>query len=228
MTKLIVALPADLLRAQLLASLVAPYCDLVKVRPNFLLRNGSQALKSLGRRQLMLDLKLHDIPSEVAEDVREAWQFQPHFLTVHASGGPEMVAAARAAAGTTATAYRPKILAVTVLTSLDDAALSLLGVYGSAETQVRRLARVALDAGADGLVCSPWEAAALRAEHGPGVTLVCPGVTLGKQLHPDQRRGASAADAARAGADYVVVGRAIVNADEPAEAAQQFAEELEN
>ncbi len=226
-TKLIVALPANLLKAQLIASLVAPYCEFVKVRPNFLLKNGCQAVKSLGRRPVMLDLKLHDIPSEVASDIREMAHLVPEFVTVHAAGGPEMITAAREAANDSNDwTHRTKILAITVLTSLDNNALSMMGVYGSTETQVRRLARMALDAGADGLVCSPWEVSVLREEHGPDVVLVCPGVTLGRLLQPDQRRGASAADTARAGADYVVVGRAIVGAEEPAEAARQFAEEI--
>ena len=228
MTKLIVALPADLLKAQLVASLVAPHCDMVKVRQNFLLRNGPQAMKTLGRRGRMLDLKLKDIPSEVASDLREMAPLQPEFVTVHACGGPEMITAARESANDSNDwMFRTKILAVTVLTSLDDAALSLMGIYGSVETQVRRLAAMALDAGADGLVCSPWEVEALRAAHGPGVVLVCPGVTLTRQGNqPDQRRSATATEARARGADYAVVGRAITEAPEPAEAARAFAEEL--
>jgi len=143
-------------------------------------------------------------------------------LTVHAAGGAAMVAAAREAAES-GSAKRPRILAVTVLTSLDDAALTATGVAGGAHDQVLRLAALALNAGADGLICSPHELAALRQAFGGKPLLVVPGIRPAGAVVGDQARVMTPQDAVRLGADYIVVGRPITGAADPAIAAAEIA-----
>ena len=178
----------------------------------------------LARRPVFLDLKLHDIPVQVSGAAAAAAALGVSYLTVHASGGPQMVAAAVDAAPEVA------VLGVTVLTSLDAALLGRLGVAGSPREQVLRLAGSALEGGAAGLVCSPLEAAALRARFGPstggGPLLVTPGIRGMGDGPSDQRRTLSAAEARAAGADLVVVGRPISAAPDPGAAARALRAEL--
>jgi orotidine-5'-phosphate decarboxylase len=149
----------------------------------------------------------------------------PAMVTVHAAGGPAMVAAAREAAEAAGGA-RPKILAVTVLTSLDAATLAETGVAGGPVQQVLRLARLAVAAGADGLVCSPQEVSRLRDALGEGPTLVVPGVRPAGSAAGDQARTATPEQVAEAGADWVVVGRPVTQAADPAAAARAIAAAL--
>jgi orotidine-5'-phosphate decarboxylase len=172
---------------------------------------------------IFLDLKLHDIPATVAGALGAVLPLGARFVTLHASGGAAMVAAARARAEA-AGAARPRLLAVTVLTSLS--AADLVGVGGDVRDQVVRLARMAIAAGADGLVCAPPEIAPLRDALGAGPVLVVPGVRPAGWAADDQARIATPAEAARAGADYVVVGRPISSAPDPAAAAAAIAAEL--
>lgn len=180
---------------------------------------------------LFLDLKLHDIPNTVAGAAAAAARLGVSFLTVHALGGGEMIR--RAAAATLETAASaglpaPRILAVTILTSHDDASLAALGVGGPCDVAVERLARLARRAGADGLVCSPREVARLR-EIDPDALLVVPGIRAAGAAAPagdDQARVASPRDAVARGADYIVVGRPITGAPDPAEAAGQIARDI--
>jgi orotidine-5'-phosphate decarboxylase len=175
---------------------------------------------------VFLDLKLHDIPNTVAGAVRSLLPLRPAMVTLHAGGGPGMIAAARAEAEK-AGADRPIILAVTVLTSIDAAAaLAATGVADSPAEQVRRLARMAVAAGADGLVCSPQEAAMLRSDLGPGPLLVVPGVRPAGSDAGDQARTATPAETVAAGADWIVVGRPITAAPDPAAAAAAIAASL--
>jgi len=174
---------------------------------------------------VFLDLKLHDIPNTVARAVESLAALPIGMLTLHAAGGREMMAAARTAQAAT----RPELLllGVTVLTSLDAAALAEIGVPGTPEAQVARLAGLAAEAGLRGLVCSPLEAAALRAQLPAGMQLVTPGIRpAGEEGGDDQKRVLTPAAAARAGANYIVVGRPILQAKDPAAAARAIRAEL--
>ncbi|HYF07654.1 MAG TPA: orotidine 5'-phosphate decarboxylase / HUMPS family protein, partial [Acetobacteraceae bacterium] len=149
-------------RAAALSGALRGSCGVMKVGLELFAAAGRDAVTRIGAAApVFLDLKLHDIPNTVAGAVRSLLPLKPAMLTVHAAGGPAMVAAARAEAER-AGASRPIILAVTVLTSLDAATLAATGVSGGTVQQVLRLARLALEAGADGLVCSPQEVARLR------------------------------------------------------------------
>ena len=167
---------------------------------------------------VFLDLKLHDIPAQVAGAVAAAESLGPRFLTVHASGGRAMLAAAAEAAD------EVEILAVTVLTSLNGEDLSDIGMDGPASDQVARLADLALSAGVDGLVCSPLEVEMLRARFGSvsvgGPVLVVPGIRPQGSAQGDQRRTMTPFEALRAGADHIVIGRPITEASDPLAAAR--------
>jgi orotidine-5'-phosphate decarboxylase len=170
---------------------------------------------------VFLDLKLHDIPNTVEGAARSAARLGARLLTVHAAGGPAMVQAAARGAGPGV-----RVLAVTVLTSLDTATLDEIGLVGPPEAAVVRLARLAIDAGAGGLVCSPHEVEAVRAAVGPAPLLVVPGVRPAGAAKGDQSRVAAPAVAVRAGADVIVVGRPLREGGDPAAAARRIAAEL--
>jgi orotidine-5'-phosphate decarboxylase len=176
-------------------------------------------------RRIMLDLKLHDIPATVERAVARAAALGAELLTVHAGGGRAMLAAA-AAAARSAGARRPRILAVTVLTSLDERDLAEVGASGPLEELVVRRARLAAEAGADGVVASPREAAVLRAAVPADFLIVTPGVRPAGAAAGDQKRVLTAGEARAAGADLVVVGRPIRDAADPAAAARAIVAEL--
>ena len=179
---------------------------------------------------VFLDLKFHDIPNTVAGAAREAARLGVLMFNVHASGGHTMMAAAAkgaAAAAKELGVRRPIALAVTLLTSLDRAALGReLGVATSVEGHVLHLARMAAEAGLDGCVASPNEIAALRTTHGPAWVIVTPGVRPAGSAAGDQFRIATPRAAARAGAHYLVVGRPITGAPDPAAAAATILQEI--
>jgi orotidine-5'-phosphate decarboxylase len=183
-----------------------------------------------GGRRLMLDLKLHDIPATVERAAERACGLGARLLTIHAAGGRAMIEAAaravRRAGGDDAA--RLRILAVTVLTSLDRRDLAEVGEGVEPAELVVRRARLAIDAGADGVVASPQEAAAVRQIAPPGFLIVTPGVrpTDGAGAIGDQKRVATARSARAAGADLVVVGRPIRDAADPAAAARAIAAEI--
>ena len=205
----------DLHDAERLAALVRPHVAVVKVGLELFCAYGPAAADLAGDRALFLDLKLHDIPNTVAGAARAAARLDPAFLTVHASGGHDMVAAAAEAAPDV------RIAGVTVLTSLTTADLA-----EPLEDAVRRLAVLAVKAGARALVCSPWEVAMVRAEVGPDVTLITPGVRPAGADVGDQARVATPRQAMADGADLVVVGRPITAAPDPAAAAAEIAASL--
>ncbi len=179
-----------------------------------------RAVKQAGAR-CFLDLKLHDIPATVGHAVAAARRLGIDYLTVHASNGPAALEAAVAAAGDELT-----ILAVTVLTSFGPGDLRAIGLEGTAAGAVSRLARVAVDAGVRGLVCSPEECASLRAELGHGPLLVVPGIRPVGASRDDQQRAATPAVAIRDGADVLVVGRPIRGAADPVTAARAIVAEI--
>ncbi len=181
---------------------------------------GPAALTALSARApIFLDLKLHDIPNTVAGAVRALLPARPAMLTLHAGGGPAMIAAARGAAEAAGEA-RPLLLAVTVLTSMDAATLHEVGVAGGPSQQVLRLARMAMAAGADGLVCSAREVSLIRDALGEAPLLVVPGIRPAGAEHGDQARVATPEEAVEAGADWIVVGRPITGAPDPGAAAR--------
>jgi orotidine-5'-phosphate decarboxylase len=238
------------------AERAAPAVGMVKVGLQLFGAHGGHAVRALADEghRVMLDLKLHDIPATVARAVRAVAELDAELLTVHALGGPRMLEAAVAAAG-----GHPTLAAVTVLTSHGAADLRAVGLDGPAAAVAARLARLALAAGCRALVCSPQEAAGLRAVAGPEVALVCPGVRpaalaleppgplihrgatarlqvatrhsgSGLALEPpgppdDQARVATPAEAVAAGADWLVVGRPITGAADPAAAAAAVRDE---
>jgi len=225
---LCVALDApDLPTAETWARAVAPQAGLLKVGLELFSAEGGHAVQRIAQHgKVFLDLKLHDIPNTVAGAVRSLAPLRPAWLTIHAAGGAAMIAAAREAAEKAGGADRMKILAVTVLTSIDAATLSDTGVSGGPVQQVLRLARLAVAAGADGLVCSPREVAPLRAALGEGPALIVPGVRPAGSAADDQARTATPEEMAAAGADFVVIGRPITKATDPAAAAASIARAL--
>ncbi len=217
-----------------LARLLAPAVGGLKLGLEYFCAHGPagvEAVRAAGR-PLFLDLKLHDIPNTVAGAVRGAVALEPHYLTIHAAGGLAMMQAAREA-GEEEAARRgvtpPGLLGVTVLTSLDGAALARQGIAGSARDQVLRLAALAHEAGLAGVIASPHEIAALRAEHGADFAIVVPGIRPAGGAgsgRGDQARVATPADAAHAGATALVVGRPITQAPDPLAAARAIADEI--
>jgi orotidine-5'-phosphate decarboxylase len=178
---------------------------------------------------LFLDLKFHDIPNTVAGAVRAVAPLKPMILNLHAAGGAAMMRAALDAARDSAArlgAAPPKLIAVTVLTSLGDADLAALGQAGGASDQVRRLAALTRDCGLDGVVCSPHEVAALRRDLGRDFLLVVPGVRPAWAAAGDQKRIMEPRQAMAAGADYLVIGRPITAAADPAAATRRIVAEL--
>ena len=226
MAGLIVALDGDdLVEAESLARCLTGAVDAFKVGLTLFAAHGPEALFEIGQHgRVFCDLKLHDIPTQVRGAARSLASKGVWLTTVHASGGRAMVAAAVEGAG--AAGSGTLVAAVTVLTSLDAAELGSLGVAADPAGQVLRLATLAVGAGAQALVCSPQEVAAVRAEVGLGVLLVTPGIRpLGGDAG-DQSRVATPAAAVAAGADYLVVGRPITAAADPRAAAEAIRAEM--
>jgi len=200
-------------------------CRWFKVGLELFLAAGGSIVETLRNRgySVFLDLKFHDIPNTVAGAVRSVAPLGAQLLTIHASGGPAMLAAAAEAAAGFYTP--PELLAVTVLTSMDSAQLRATGVAASPGDQAMLLAKMAFANGIDGFVCSPEEAAGLRAAM-PGSTLVTPGIRPAGASVGDQKRIATPAAALAAGASYLVVGRPITQAVDPAQAAIAILEEM--
>lgn len=201
-------------------------CQWFKVGLELFVAAGPAVLEPLVARghSVFLDLKFHDIPNTVAGAVRSAAALGARMITVHAAGGPAMLAAAKAALD--GVENPPELLAVSVLTSMDQAQLSAVGVKRSPAEQVELLAQMGMEAGVRGFVCSPQEVAKLRALTGPEGVLVVPGIRPAGAAIGDQKRIATPADALRQGASYLVVGRPITQAPDPAQAAEAILREM--
>jgi orotidine-5'-phosphate decarboxylase len=216
----------DAAQALALVDRLGNTCQWFKVGMELYYAAGNRIVHQLRDRgfNVFLDLKLHDIPNTVAGAVRSATQAGASLLTIHASGGRAMMSAAAEAASAPGS---PRLLAVTVLTSMDANELAGIGITTSPAEQVLRLARLAQASGIDGMVCSPEEVAALRRETGPSTLLVVPGIRPAGAAGDDQKRIATPAQAIAAGASMLVVGRPITRATEPAEAARAILKEIE-
>ncbi len=222
---------ADLDEARRLADRLAGAVGYLKLGLQFYTANGPAGVAALADSGLpvFLDLKFHDIPNTVAGAVRAAAVAGPAMLTVHAAGGAAMMRGAAAAAmrlAPPAGNARPKLVAVTVLTSFDRADAESVGLAGSVEDLVKRSAALAQDCGLDGVVASAREIAMLRSACGPDFTLVVPGIRPGWASADDQKRIVTPAEAVRQGADYLVIGRPITRAEDPADAARRIAAEM--
>ena len=195
----------------------------VKLGLEFFGANGPEGVRRVAGTGLpvFLDLKLHDIPNTVGRAVQALRSLRPAILTVHAAGGMAMMRAARDTAEA-----ETLVVGVTVLTSLDRADLAATGAAGAVEDQVLRLAGLARDAGLDGVVCSPHEAARLRGAFGSDFLLIVPGIRPRGATPGDQKRVLGPAEALRAGADVLVVGRPITEAADPLAAARALAGEI--
>jgi orotidine-5'-phosphate decarboxylase len=215
----------DLEGALALARAVAPHVGGIKLGLEFFAAQGPRGVEEVAVTGLpiFLDLKLHDIPNTVAGAVREIARLGVAMLTVHAAGGRAMLEAAVAAAA--AGSKRPSLLGVTVLTSLDEADLAATGVASAPGEQALRLGRLAMEAGLDGLVCSPLEIESLRRELGPGPKVVVPGIRP-DGVGDDQKRTMIPAEALALGADVLVIGRPITRAVDPAAAATAIERQL--
>lgn len=225
--RLIVALDVpDTASALALVDRLEGTCRWFKVGLELFIAAGPSILDPLTARghSVFLDLKLHDIPNTVAGAVRSAARLGARMLTVHAAGGPAMLTAAQGALE--GLADPPQLLAVTVLTSMDQAQLQAVGVGRTPAEQVELLARTGLGAGIRGFVCSPEEGSRLRSLTGPGGVLVIPGIRPAGSATGDQKRIATPADALRQGASYLVVGRPITQAPDPALAADAVLKEM--
>jgi orotidine-5'-phosphate decarboxylase len=225
--RLIVALDVPTADAALtLAGKLEDQCQWFKVGLELYIAAGPSIVEKLVSRghSIFLDLKLHDIPNTVASAVRSASSLGASMLTIHAAGGPAMLAAARDAAANMAAPAQ--LLAVTVLTSMDRAQLNAIGVPNAPNEQVARLAKLGLDAGINGFVCSPQEVASLRALAGADAVLVTPGIRPTGADIGDQRRIATPTLALEQGASYLVVGRPITQAADPALAAEAILMEI--
>ncbi len=223
MTKAPIAVALDapnLLVTQEWAKAVGPYVQVVKVGLEVFLRDGHasvQAARDASGCEIFLDLKLHDIPATVGGAAESVSILNPKYLTVHASGGADMIKAAVEAVPNT------YITAVTVLTSLDQAQLTNLGWAGTAQDIVKRLAVMSVSAGARAIVCSPQEVASVRAEVGNAAVLITPGVRPAGSDAGDQKRIATPQQALADGADLLVIGRPITASSDVAAAAAQIA-----
>ena len=215
----------DLDSAANLASQVRDSVACLKIGLEAYLRDGATGVEVIREAagpdvELFLDLKLHDIPNTVAGAARSVSPLRPSLLTVHAAGGPKMIEAAVKALPDT------QITAVTILTSLNAADLAAVGMQGDSLEAVVRLARLAVDAGACALVCSPLEVSAVRGAVGPAIRLVTPGVRPVGYAIGDQQRVATPQQALADGADLLVIGRPITAASQPAAAARALAVEI--
>lgn len=226
-SKIIVALDyADATSAVNLVNQLDPSLCKLKVGKELFTAAGPQFVEQLAAKnfQVFLDLKFHDIPNTVAKACKAASDLGVWMLNVHASGGLEMMQAAKQSVDKSAN--QPLLIAVTVLTSMNKAQFSLIGIKGSLENHVIRLAKLTKQAGLDGVVCSAGEALKLRRELGTDFCLVTPGIRPENASLDDQKRVASPKEALSNGASYLVIGRPITQAAQPILALTQIYKEI--
>jgi orotidine-5'-phosphate decarboxylase len=233
--RLIAALDVDdVNRANQLVNELKGEVGMFKVGSMLFAAAGPQFVRTVldAGHKVFLDLKLHDIPFQTSGTARVIGQLGVSLFTLHASGGAEMIqrtVEAVADGAMRANLERPKVLAVSLLTSLDTTALGEIGITGTPSEVVERLVKLAKTAGVDGAVCSPREAAAVRTFVSPGFLIVTPGVrplASSRTANEDQKRVATPATAITSGADYIVVGRPITEAPNPVEMARQIISEI--
>lgn len=217
----------DPAKAKALAQKLQGHIGGFKLGLEFFMANGPQGYAPFVNTgtPLFVDVKLHDIPNTVAGGIASLLPLCPDYITIHTAGGSAMMRAAAEAANK-ATGKRPKILGVTVLTSLDAEDLKKVGQDPDTAAQVRRLALLAKESGLDGIVCSPAEVAMLRKACGPDFILMVPGIRPAWAATNDQKRVMTPREAMDAGATHLVIGRPITGADDPADAARRVAEEI--
>lgn len=217
----------DIQTAEELAIALKGNVGALKLGLEFFTNHGSAGVEIVAAHKvpIFLDLKFHDIPNTVAGAVRGTAGCEAFMMTVHTAGGKEMLKAAVQAANDVADMTgkeRPQVIGVTVLTSLDTQDLPPLGIQGSVQDQVKRLADVAMKVGLDGLVCSAKEIELLRSHCGPDITLVVPGIRPAGSPAGDQKRVMTPREALDLGADWLVIGRPITEAHKPAAAAREI------
>ncbi|WP_420236506.1 orotidine-5'-phosphate decarboxylase [Telmatobacter bradus] len=225
--RLIVALDVPTAKAAIdLVNQLETHCHWFKVGLELFVAAGPSVIEPIVARghSVFLDLKLHDIPNTVAGAVRSAAQMGASLLTLHGAGGPAMLSAAKQALE--GIDNPPQLLAVTVLTSMDQSQLKAIGVNRTPAEQVELLAKMGIQAGLNGFVCSPEEVARLRKLTGPEGVLVIPGIRPAGAAVGDQKRIATPAQALRLGASHLVVGRPITQAADPVEAAEAILKEM--
>lgn len=229
--KIIIAL--DVHTKQEALSLVhkLPGADIFKVGLTLFASEGPPLLKDIQKegKKIFLDLKLHDIPNQIAGAVKAGVGLGVHMMTLHASGGREMMAQAAETAAREAEQKKgeaPLLLAVTVLTSLKEEQLRSIGMDERIFEQVLRLARLAKESGMDGVVCSPQEIDLIKKEFGQDFLVVSPGIRPEWAAAQDQKRILTPGEAMRKGVDYMVIGRPITQASSPADAFLKVVEEL--
>lgn len=212
----------DVLEADQLVGLLRDDVGAIKLGLEFFTANGSAGVRKLAHHQIpvFLDLKFHDIPNTVARAIKATAGIDTFMMTVHTSGGRAMLKAALDASMEVAVLTgkeRPQVIGVTVLTSLDQADINMIGVRDTLNDQVARLADLAQSCGLDGVVCSPYEIGALRKQCGSEFTLVVPGIRPEGSSKDDQKRTLTPAEALQKGATHLVIGRPITQAESPAQ-----------
>ncbi len=211
-----------------LVSRLKGHAGLFKVGNELFVAEGPGVVRAIveGGERVFLDLKLHDIPNTVSKAAVEAGSLGISMLTVHAAGGLAMIQATCRALEDRFGEDRPLVVAVTVLTSIDDATLCRIGVSSTPDAQVLRLARMAEEGGADGVVCSPREIRRVRENLGRSFKIVTPGVRMPMQPVDDQKRVATPREALDAGADWLVIGRYVNRAEDPKAALMEVNQSL--
>jgi len=217
----------DVAQARELAAAVRPYCGAIKLGLEFFVANGAGGVRAMAdfKIPVFLDLKFHDIPNTVAKAIEATAGIDTFMMTVHTSGGRTMLQGAIDASMRVAEMTgkeRPLIIGVTVLTSMDQMDLEMIGVPARLDGHVKRLADLAQSAQLDGVVCSPYEISMLRQACGEDFVLVVPGIRPESSDHNDQKRTLTPAEAIARGADYLVIGRPITQAADPAMAAKDI------
>lgn len=228
--RIIVAIDCDRTRAVELADALAGHAKWLKVGMTLFYAEGPQIVREFNERgfKVFLDLKFHDIPHQVRGAARSAALAGANLISVHGLGSGAMLAACREGAEEAAEirGSRPNLVAITVLTSMDQDALSEVGVTDAVADEAARLARLAQENGIDGIVCSPMEAESMRALLGPDAWIVTPGVRPAGAALGDQSRVATPAQAIERGASHIVVGRPITGVDDPVAAYEAIVSEL--